>query len=53
MDAMQIIQIALHFDRHLGNVIAQHVTLIYVLLFALVFLEIGFLPLFFNGNSTR
>ena len=41
----------LHFftglDAHLGQLIAAHGNLIYLLLFAIVFTEIGFLPLFF------
>lgn len=41
----------LHFftslDTQLGSVIAAHGNLIYIILFAIVFSEIGFLPLFF------
>jgi len=41
----------LHFftslDTQLGSVIAAHGDLIYIILFAIVFSEIGFLPLFF------
>src|SRR4051794_31451749 len=47
MDLMQLLQSVLHFDQHLGNAIAQHGTAIYVILFAIIFVEIGILPLFF------
>ncbi|MEO5701123.1 MAG: VTT domain-containing protein [Casimicrobiaceae bacterium] len=43
----EFLELALHFDRHLGSVIAEHGTLVYLLLFAIVFVEIAFLPLFF------
>src|SRR5438034_1046648 len=46
MDFMQLLQSVLHFDQHLGNAIAQHGTAIYVILFAIIFVEIGILPLF-------
>ena len=44
---MQFLQLALHFDQHLGSAIAQHGTLIYVLLFAIICIEIGIVPMFF------
>lgn len=44
---MQILQLVLHFDRHLGDAIAQYGTLVYFMLFAIVFCEMAFLPLFF------
>ncbi len=47
MDLMHVLQIALHFDRHLGGLIAQYGLAVYAMLFAIVFVEIGFLPLFF------
>ena len=47
MDAMQFLQLALHFDQHLGSAIAQHGTLIYVILFAIICIEIGIVPMFF------
>jgi membrane-associated protein len=47
MDAMQFLQLVLHFDQHLGSAIAQHGTLIYVILFAIICVEIGIVPMFF------
>lgn len=47
MEVMQLLQVVLHLDRHLGSAIAQHGTAIYVILFAIVFVEIGIVPLFF------
>ena len=43
----ELLDIALHFDRHLGSIVAQHGLLAYALLFAIIFVEIGILPLFF------
>ncbi|MEP7207881.1 MAG: VTT domain-containing protein [Casimicrobiaceae bacterium] len=43
----EFLELALHVDRHLGSVIAEHGALVYFLLFAIVFAEIAFLPLFF------
>ncbi|HEY4350771.1 MAG TPA: VTT domain-containing protein [Paraburkholderia sp.] len=47
MDLLHLLQIALHFDQHLPSLIAQYGTAVYAMLFAIVFVEIGFLPLFF------
>ena len=47
MDLMHLLQLALHFDRHLGAVIGQYGPAVYAMLFAIIFFEIGFLPLFF------
>lgn len=47
MNLMHILQVALHFDRHLSGLIVQYGTAVYALLFLVVFAEIGFLPLFF------
>ncbi|MGF6753563.1 VTT domain-containing protein [Paraburkholderia sp. GAS42] len=47
MDLMHLLQLALHFDQHLGALIEQYGTAVYAMLFAIVFVEIGFLPLFF------
>lgn len=47
MDVSQVLQLLLHFDQHLGSLIAQHQFAIYAMLFFVVFLEIGVLPLFF------
>lgn len=47
MDFVHLIQFFTHLDAQLGGLIAAHGNLIYVMLFAIVFCEIGFLPLFF------
>jgi len=47
MDSMQFLQLILHFDQHLGSVISQYGTMVYLVLFAIVFCEIGLIPLFF------
>lgn len=47
MDFLQVLHFFTGLDAHLGQLIAAHGDLIYLLLFAIVFTEIGFLPLFF------
>ncbi|SMG57693.1 VTT domain-containing protein [Paraburkholderia susongensis] len=47
MNLMNVLQIALHLDQHLSALIQQFGTAIYALLFLVVFVEYGFLPLFF------
>lgn len=47
MDLLQILHFFTGLDAQLGSLIAAHGNLIYVILFAIVFAEIGFLPLFF------
>ncbi|MBB5420144.1 membrane-associated protein [Paraburkholderia atlantica] len=47
MNLMNALQIALHLDQHLSALIVQFGTAIYALLFVVVFVEFGFLPLFF------
>ncbi len=48
---MEFFQILLHFDRYLDTVIANYGTMIYLLLFAIVFCETALAPLFFlPGN---
>lgn len=47
MDLMQLLQIVLHFEQNLGNAITEHGTMVYALLFAIIFVEIGVLPMFF------
>lgn len=44
---MPLWQLLLHFDQHLGAAIAHYGPLVYVMLFVIVFAEIGVLPLFF------
>ena len=47
MNSTQILPLLLHFDQYLGPAIAQYGLLVYGILFAIVFCEIGLLPLFF------
>jgi len=47
MDLMQLLHVVLQFDQHLGDAIAQHGTAVYVILFAIIFVEIGVVPMFF------
>ncbi len=48
---MQIWQMILNFDAHLPQLVAMHANFVYAILFAVIFLEIGVLPLFFlPGN---
>lgn len=48
---MQIWQMVLNFDAHLPQLVAMHAGAVYVILFAVIFLQIGVLPLFFlPGN---
>ncbi|MDF3837200.1 VTT domain-containing protein [Cupriavidus basilensis] len=47
MDSTQVLPLLLHFDQHLGSAISAYGTLVYGILFAVVFCEIGLLPLFF------
>jgi membrane-associated protein len=47
MDWLNLLQLALHFDQHLGGVVTQYGTAAYAMIFVIVFVEIGFIPLFF------
>lgn len=47
MGSMSLWELLLHFDQHLGAAIAHYGPLVYAVLFAVVFAEIGVLPLFF------
>ena len=48
---MHIWQMILNFDQQLHVLIAMHASLVYLILFLVVFLEIGVIPLFFlPGN---
>ena len=47
MDWIGLLQLGLHFDKHLESVVALYGMAIYVMLFAIVFCEIAFIPLFF------
>ncbi|RJG02115.1 VTT domain-containing protein [Noviherbaspirillum sedimenti] len=52
MDFMQFLDMILHVDKSLGLVIEQYGTLIYVLLFAIVFAETGLVVLPFLPGDT-
>lgn len=52
MDLMQLLDMILHVDKMLGTVIAQYGTLVYVVLFAIVFCETAFVIFpFLPGDS--
>ena len=48
---MQTWQMILDFDAHLPQLVAMHANLVYVILFAVVFLQIGILPFFFLPSN--
>ena len=48
MQAWQMIQ---HFDAHLPQLVAMHANFVYIVLFAVVFLQMGVLPLFFLPSN--
>lgn len=48
---MEIWQMILNFDAHLPQLVAMHAGLVYVILFSVVFLEIGVLPFFFLPSN--
>src|SRR4051794_29420330 len=52
MDFLQIFDMILHVDKYLGTVIAQYGTLVYVVLFAIVFCETGLVVLPFLPGDT-
>lgn len=48
----QLIDLFLHLDKHLAQFVAEHGTLVYALLFAIVFMETGFVVTpFLPGDS--
>jgi len=52
MDLMQLLDMILHVDKMLGAVIAQYGTLVYFVLFAIIFCETAFVVLpFLPGDS--
>ena len=52
MDAAQLIDIFLHLDKHLANVVAQYGVWVYALLFAIIFIETGAVVMpFLPGDS--
>ena len=48
---MQTWQMILNFDAHLPELVAMHAQLVYVIVFAIVFLQIGVLPFFFLPSN--
>lgn len=48
---MEIWQMLLHFDAHLPQLVAMHSVLVYAILFAVIYLQIGVLPLFFLPSN--
>lgn len=48
---MQIWQMILNFDAHLPQLVAMHASLVYVILFSVIFLQIGVLPFFFLPSN--
>ena len=48
---MQIWQMILDFDQHLHELISLHASLVYVILFAIIYLQIGTLPFFFLPSN--
>ena len=52
MDLMQLLDMLLHVDKTLGVLIAQYGTLVYAVLFAIVFCETGLVVLFFFPGDT-
>ncbi len=52
MDLMQFLDMILHVDKTLGTLIAQYGTLVYAVLFAIVFCETGLVVLFFFPGDT-
>lgn len=44
---IQTWQMVLNFDAHLPQLVAMHANLVYVILFVVIFLQIGVLPFFF------
>jgi len=47
MEVAQFLDLLVHFDQHLGSMLIQYHVLVYAMLFLVVFLETGVLPLFF------
>ena len=48
---MEIWQMILNFDAHLPELVAMHANLVYLILFSVVFLQIGVLPFFFLPSN--
>jgi membrane-associated protein len=52
MDFMQFLDLILHVDKYLGTLIAQYGTLVYIVLFAIVFCETGLVVFPFLPGDT-
>lgn len=52
MEFMQFLEMILHVDKALGQLIAQYGTLVYAVLFAIVFAETGVVVMFFLPGDT-
>jgi len=52
MDFMQFLDLILHVDKYLGTVIAQYGTMVYIVLFAIVFCETGLVVVPFLPGDT-
>ena len=52
MDLMQLFDMILHVDKTLGTLLENYGTLVYVVLFAIVFCETGLVVLFFFPGDT-
>ncbi len=48
---MNIWQMILNFDAHLPQLVAMHANLVYLILFGVIFLQIGVLPFFFLPSN--
>src|SRR4051812_30455660 len=52
MDFMQFMQMVLHVDQYLGTVIAEYGTMVYAVLFGIIFAETGLVVLPFLPGDT-
>jgi membrane-associated protein len=48
---MEVWQMILSFDMHLPQLVAMHANIVYLILFCIVFLQIGVLPFFFLPSN--
>jgi membrane-associated protein len=48
---MSLWQMILNFDAHLPQLVAMHANLVYLILFGVIFLQIGVLPFFFLPSN--
>ncbi len=48
---IQTWQMIMNFDAHLPQLVAMHADLVYIILFSVVFLQIGVLPFFFLPSN--